>query len=57
MTYLNQPALHDLIEAAYVLFAPYTLGATLSVCKVCCVNDAQEQAFYARRCARSPGRC
>lgn len=45
MTYLNQPALHDLIEAAYVLFAPYTLGATLSVCKACCVSDAQEQAL------------
>jgi hypothetical protein len=45
MTPLSQPALYDLIEAAYVLFAPYTLGATLSVCKVCCVSDAQEQAL------------
>jgi hypothetical protein len=24
MSYLNQPALYDLIEAAYVLFAPYS---------------------------------
>jgi hypothetical protein len=45
MTTLSQPALYDLIEAAYVLFAPYTLGATLSVCKACCVSDAQEQAL------------
>lgn len=45
MTHLSQPALPDLIEAAYVLFAPYTLGATLCVCKACCVSDAQEQAL------------
>jgi hypothetical protein len=45
MTTLRQPALDDLIEAAYVLFAPYTLGATLRVCKGCCVSDAQEQAL------------
>lgn len=45
MTHLSQPALHDLIEAAYVLFAPYTLGTTLCVCKACCVSDAQEQAL------------
>ncbi|MFD1875644.1 hypothetical protein [Hymenobacter bucti] len=45
MTTLRQPALHDLIEAAYVLFAPYTLGATFCVCKACCVSDAQEQAL------------
>lgn len=45
MTTFRQPALHELIEAAYVLFAPYTLGTTLSVCKACCVSDAQEQAL------------
>ncbi|MBO2008712.1 hypothetical protein [Hymenobacter negativus] len=32
-----------LIDAAYELFAPYTVGATLDVCKVCCVSDAEEQ--------------
>jgi hypothetical protein len=37
------PELHDIIEAAYKLFAPYTLGATLDVCKACCVSDAEEQ--------------
>lgn len=45
MTTLGQPALYNLIEAAYVLFAPYTLGSTLCVCKACCVSDAQEQAL------------
>jgi hypothetical protein len=45
MTTQSQPALHDLIEAAYVLFAPYTLGSTLCVCKACCVSDVQEQAL------------
>jgi hypothetical protein len=41
----SQPVLHDLIEAAYSLFAPYALGTTLSVCKACCVSDAHEQAL------------
>ena len=35
--------LPQIIEAAYVLFGPYTVGATLDVCKVCCVSDAEEQ--------------
>ncbi|MDQ2793952.1 MAG: hypothetical protein M3Y12_08090 [Bacteroidota bacterium] len=37
------PALSEIIDAAYELFAPYTVGATLDVCKVCCVSDAEEQ--------------
>ncbi|MBC8082049.1 MAG: hypothetical protein H7Z21_02455 [Hymenobacter sp.] len=32
----------DLIRAAYDLFAPYTIGRTLEVCK-CCVSDAEER--------------
>ena len=39
------PALPEIIDAAYKLFAPYTVGATLEVCKVCCVSDAEEQAL------------
>jgi hypothetical protein len=45
VTNLSQPALHDLIEAVYALFSPYTLGPSLCVCKSCCVNDTQEQAL------------
>lgn len=30
--------LPELVEAAYTLFAPYTIGSTLGVCKVCWVN-------------------
>ena len=37
------PALPEIIKAAYELFAPYTVGSTLEVCKVCCVSDAEEQ--------------
>ena len=37
------PMLYQIIDAAYKLFAPYTVGATLDVCKVCCVGDAEEQ--------------
>ena len=37
------PLLQEVIDAAYELFAPYTVGATLEVCKVCCVSDAEEQ--------------
>lgn len=39
--------LTDIIEEAYALFAPYTLGNTLDVCKVCCVTEAEEQALLA----------
>jgi hypothetical protein len=35
--------LAELVEAAYKLFAPYTIGSTLSVCKACCVSDAEER--------------
>lgn len=35
--------LSDIIDTAYNLFAPYTVGSTLAVCKVCCVSDAEEQ--------------
>ena len=35
--------LHRIIEAAYELFALYTLGTSLDVCKVCCVTDKDEQ--------------
>jgi hypothetical protein len=35
--------LRSIIEAAYELFAPYTLGTSLAVCKVCCVTDKDEQ--------------
>ena len=37
------PVLHKIIDAAYELFAPYTVGPALDVCKVCCVSDAEEQ--------------
>ena len=37
---LSLPAI---IEKAYDLFAPYTIGRTLDVCKACCVTDAEEQ--------------
>jgi hypothetical protein len=37
------PVLQEVIDTAYELFAPYTVGATLEVCKVCCVSDAEEQ--------------
>lgn len=37
--------LPELVEAAYQLFAPYTIGSTLSVCKACCVSEAEEQAL------------
>ncbi|MBF9221631.1 hypothetical protein [Hymenobacter ruricola] len=37
------PGLHEIIDAAYQLFAPYMLGSTLDVCKACCVTDAEEQ--------------
>jgi hypothetical protein len=43
MAILNQPTLPQLLAAAYVLFAPYTIGSTLRVCKVCCVSDAEER--------------
>lgn len=43
MPVLTQATLPELIEAAYVLFAPYTIGSTLRVCKVCCVSEAQER--------------
>lgn len=32
----------DLVRAAYELFAPYTIGRTLDVCK-CCVSEAEER--------------
>lgn len=35
--------LHAIIEEAYVLFSPYTIGKTLDVCKTCCITDAEEQ--------------
>jgi hypothetical protein len=35
--------LPELVEAAYPLFAPYTIGSTLSVCKACCVSEAEER--------------
>ncbi len=34
--------LRTIIDEAYVLFAPYTIGRTLAVCKACCVTDAEE---------------
>lgn len=37
------PVLSAIIDAAYKLFAAYTVGPTLDVCKVCCVSDAEEQ--------------
>lgn len=41
------PDLETLMEEAYSLFAPYTIGSTLCVCKACCVTDAEEQALVA----------
>jgi hypothetical protein len=41
----NTPKLHCIIEEAYDLFAPYTLGTSLDVCKVCCVSDKDEQTL------------
>jgi hypothetical protein len=35
--------LRRIIEAAYDLFAPYTLSTSLDVCKACCVTDKDEQ--------------
>jgi hypothetical protein len=35
--------LRRIIEAAYDLFAPYRLGTSLDVCKVCCVTDKDER--------------
>ena len=35
--------LPQIVEAAYTLFAPYTIGQTLDVCKACCVTDAEEK--------------
>ncbi|GAA4044959.1 hypothetical protein GCM10022409_33790 [Hymenobacter glaciei] len=35
--------LQEIISAAYEMFAPYTVGPTLDVCKACCVSDAEEQ--------------
>jgi hypothetical protein len=35
--------LRRIIEAAYDLFEPYTLGTSLDVCKVCCVTDEAER--------------
>lgn len=37
--------LPKIIEDAYEVFAPYVVGATLDVCKACCVTDAEEQAL------------
>ena len=34
--------LTEIISEAYALFAPYTIGKTLSVCKACCITDAEE---------------
>lgn len=36
-------ALQAIIRDAYALFAPYTIGRTLDVCKLCCVTDAEEK--------------
>lgn len=35
-------ALRSIIDEAYGLFAPYTIGRTLAVCKACCISDAEE---------------
>ena len=34
--------LADIVSDAYALFAPYTIGRTLAVCKACCITDAEE---------------
>lgn len=39
------PVLQQIIGKAYALFAPYTMGANLDVCKACCVSDAEERAL------------
>lgn len=36
------PKLRSIIEAAYDLFTPYTLGASLNVCKACCITQEDE---------------
>ena len=36
-------ALQTIVREAYALFAPYTIGRTLDVCKLCCVTDAEEK--------------
>ncbi|RZK28481.1 MAG: hypothetical protein EOO63_11170 [Hymenobacter sp.] len=36
-------ALQNIVKEAYALFAPYTIGKTLDVCKACCITDAEEQ--------------
>ncbi|MGI4872422.1 MAG: hypothetical protein ACRYFX_14740 [Janthinobacterium lividum] len=38
-------SLNTLVKAAYELFAPYTIGKTLQLCKACCVTDAEEKAL------------
>lgn len=35
--------LQAIISEAYRLFAPYTIGSTLDVCKACCITDAEER--------------
>ncbi len=37
------PALQTIVRDAYSLFASYTIGRTLDVCKLCCVTDAEEK--------------
>lgn len=37
--------LSTIVEDAYTLFASYTVGSSLDVCKVCCVTDADEQTL------------
>lgn len=34
-----------IITEAYDLFAPYTIGKTLALCKACCITDAEEKAL------------
>ena len=43
MHVLTPATLPALVEAAYSLFAPYPIGSTLSVCKACCVSEAEER--------------
>jgi hypothetical protein len=45
--YHMMQSIAEIIEAAYELFASYTIGSSLDVCKVCCVTDAEEQALLA----------
>ena len=35
--------MQSIISETYTLFAPYTIGKTLDVCKACCITDAEEQ--------------